>query len=318
MTKNRINGMVVALAALAMACADPASPNTAVIQTVGPMSAITDQIQGYPTGMTAGEVRVCKAVPSGDPASVQFTFDVTVTGVLPTGLGPTTTQYQIVGVPGSTACTDVFLSTKTGSQLDSVKIVESAPPANWALTAIDFVRIDDGPGYNPPAPGDVVTADIPTRTATVYINNDMGRIVTFTNDFTPPPTTGCTYTKGWYRNNGSSTVLDGVDGRTKADAQAIFNATPGKPGTVTFGGNNTLLNLYQQFLAALNNLGGDAHEHDGPAAVDAAIDAVRAGTSGGPGVDITTTLSQTQMSALIGTLAGFNEGDYAGWPHCDD
>lgn len=316
MTKNRISAVVVALAALAMACADPASPNTSVVQTAGPLSAITDQVGGYPTGMTAGEVRVCKTVPSGDPSAVQFTFDVTVTGVLPTGLGPTTTQYQIVGLPGSTACTDVFLSTKSGSQLDSVKIVETAPPTDWALTAIDFVRIDDGPGYTPPLSGDAVTANLGTRTATVYINNDMGRIVTFTNDFTPPATTGCTYTKGWYRNNGSSTVI-AVDGRSIAEVQAIFAATPGQPGSVDFGGNNTLLNLYQQFLAALQNLGGDANEDDGPAAVDAAIDDVQAGTNGS-GLVITTTLTQTQMSALIATLSSFNEGSLTGWPHCTD
>lgn len=316
MTKNRIYAAVVALAALAMACADPASPNTSVIQTAGPVSAITDQVGGYPTGMTAGEVRVCKTVPSGDPSGVQFTFDVTVTGVLPTGLGPTTTQYQIVGVPGSTECTDVFLSTKNGSQLDSVKIVESAPPTDWALTAIDFVRIDDGPGYTPPLSGDAVTADLATRTATVYINNDMGRIVTFTNDFTPPAT-GCTYTKGWYRNNGSSTVI-AVDGRSISDVQAIFAATPGKPGNVTFGGDNTLLNLYQQFLAALQNLGGDANEDLGPTAVDDAIDDVQDGTNGLNQNITNLNLDQTEMSALIAVLSAFNEGYYSGWPHCTD
>jgi hypothetical protein len=141
-----------------------------------------------------------------------------------------------------------------------------------------------------------------------------GVVVTFTN--TEDVTTGCTFTKGWYRNNGSSTVI-AVDGRSIAEAQAIFNATPGKPGTVTFGGDASLLNLYQQFLAALNNLGGDANEDDGPDAVDAAIDAVQAGT-GGTGTAITTTLTQTEIATLTATLAAFNEGTLAGWPHCDD
>jgi hypothetical protein len=168
-----------------------------------------------------------------------------------------------------------------------------------------------------PAPrlsGDVTGT--PARGATVYINNDLTKVITFTNDFTEPTTEGCTYTKGWYRNNGASTVI-AVDGRSIADVQAIFNATPGKPGSVTFGGDNTLLNLYQQFLAALNNLGGDANEDDGPTAVDDAIDAVQAGTDG-TGLSITTTLTQSEMSALITTLSAFNEGDLAGWPHCDD
>ena len=131
---------------------------------------------------------------------------------------------------------------------------------------------------------------------------------------TPPPSV-CTYTKGWYRNNGSDTVI-AVDGRTKAQAQAIFGATPGKPGGVTWQGGNNTLNLYQQLLAALNNLGGDANEDAGPAAVDAAIDEAQAGT-GGTGLNITTTLTQAQVSSLIDTLSAFNEGKFAGFPHCD-
>ena len=132
---------------------------------------------------------------------------------------------------------------------------------------------------------------------------------------TPPPTT-CTYTKGWYRNNGADTVI-AVDGRTKAEAQAIFTATPGEPGSVTWQGGNDTLNLYQQLLAALNNLGGDANALNGPAEVDAAIAAAQAGT-GGSGLAITTTLTQEQTSALIDVLSAFNEGTFAGFPHCTD
>ena len=314
-TFARGSTVVLAIAAFAMACTDPASPEMSNTISAGPMMVISDQIVGYPAGMTAGEVRLCKAIPGGDP-NQQFTFQVTATSFLPAPGAISSGPVVINGLAGQTVCTDVHLSTKNGSGLDQVVIVENAPPANWALTGIDFVRIDDGPGYDPPAPGNDVTAVLGTRTATVYINNDMGRIVTFTNDFTPPTVTGCTYTKGWYRNNGSSTVI-AVDGRTVAEAQAIFNATPGKPGTVTFGGDNTLLNLYQQLLAALNNLGGDANEDNGPAAVDAAIDAAQIGT-GGSGTNITTTLSQTEMSDLIDTLSAFNEGTFTGWPHCDD
>jgi len=133
---------------------------------------------------------------------------------------------------------------------------------------------------------------------------------------TPPPTI-CTYTKGWYQNpNGAPTVI-AVDGRTKEQAQAIFAATPGQPGGVTWQGGNNTLNLYQQLLAALNNLGGDANEDAGPPAVDAAIDAAQAGT-GGTGLDITTTLTPDQVGDLADTLSAFNEGQFPGFPHCDD
>jgi hypothetical protein len=123
------------------------------------------------------------------------------------------------------------------------------------------------------------------------------------------PSGGCTFTKGWYRNHGSNTVT-AVDGRTKAQAQAIFAATPGQPGGVTWQGGNDVLNLYQQLLAAILN-GGTS----GPAATQAAIAAAQAGT-GGTGLNITTTLTQTQVSDLIDALTAFNEGTLPGFPHC--
>jgi hypothetical protein len=150
--------------------------------------------------MQAGEVRLCKYVPAGDPAGVQFTFQVTVTAVLPTPGAISNNQVQIAGTPGTSNCVDVYLSTKNGSGLDKVVIVESAPPANWAMTGINTLRIDDGPGYTPPAPGDVVVENVGARTSEVYINNDMGRIVTFTNDYTVTlGGRGCT--PGYWKNH---------------------------------------------------------------------------------------------------------------------
>lgn len=143
----------------------------------------------------------------------------------------------------------------------------------------------------------------------------MARRVTFVN-FTPPTVVGCTYTKGWYQNkNGSPTVV-AVDGRTKEEAQTIFKSTPSpnpdKNLGVTWGTDNLLHNLYQQLLAALLNGGAS-----GPAAVQQAILDAQAGTNG-TGLNITTTLDHDEMAALVETLSAFNEGEFAGWPHCDD
>jgi len=124
------------------------------------------------------------------------------------------------------------------------------------------------------------------------------------------PSGGCTYTKGWYRNNGSNTVTP-VNGLSKADAQAIFDATPGKPGNVTWVGSNDLLNLYQQLLAAMLNGGTSS----GNSTVTGAIAAAQLGTTV-TGLKITTTLTQAQISALINTLSTFNEGSFPGFPHC--
>ena len=307
----------LAIAAFAMACADSATGPERALLPDGATRAITmnliDFPNGgtYPTGLADGVVRLCKT------ANAAGTFNFTVTSA---GGGVIVAAPQfVIGAGGGTSCQTVYTSNLTGNTTpDQVVITEAAPPANWALTNIDVVQhlglgIFNSGGYTGFL-GD--TESEAGRVANVFVNGDMARTVTFTNTFTPPPTTGCTFTKGWYRNNGSSTVI-AVDGRTIAQAQAIFNATPGKPGTVTFGDDNTLLNLYQQLLAALNNLGGDANEDDGPAAVDAAIDAAQNGT-GGAGTNITTTLTQTEMSDLINTLSAFNEGTFVGWPHCDD
>jgi hypothetical protein len=147
------------------------------------------------------------------------------------------------------------------------------------------------------------------------VNAFHSATVTFTNTAVA---TGCTYTKGWYRNNGSNTVIATADGLDKSQQQQVFNATPGQPGKVTWTGGNNTLNLYQQLLAAINNLGGN--ETAGPAALDAAIAAAKAGTNvttNGGGVQIAL-VSGTDVSGLIATLSSFNEGSLTGWPHCAD
>jgi len=324
-TKHQASALAIAVAAFAVACADPTSNSKPMIGVNGPnLDALTtDQGQPLGPGLSNGEVRVCKTTPAGDPA-LNWSFTVSAIGVIGGNPPAATTPVVIAGVSGQTVCAEnVFLSTKTGSQLDQVTIVEQALPANWALTHIHIDQYDGGPGYNPPAPGMTDNGTLATRTAVAFINNDMGRTVTFTNDFTAPPTTGCTYTKGWYQNpNGAPTVI-AVDGRTIAQAQAIFAATPGQPGSVTWGVGaltdnkpNALLNLYQQFLAALQNLGGDANEDNGPLAVDNAIDAVQAAT-GGAALHISM-LAGTDVAGLTATLSAFNEGTLTGWPHCED
>jgi hypothetical protein len=316
--KTTHSASLAGLALLAMACADPAGPNRTLLSD-GPSLAVTTNQIVFPGGAFPGgpgAVTLCK---TGDAAG-SITINVSVNDAAATQVTRT------LGAGGGTDCGSgpVFSSINGGNAgFEKVEITEDGQ-ANWALTGIDFIQHVSAfifGGGNGGYPAGSLNDDDGTATpgqATAFINGDMSRTVTFTNDFTAPPPEGCTYTKGWYQNkNGSPTVLDGVDGRTKAEAQAIFKATPGKPNGVTWGSDNLLLNLYQQFLAALNNLGGDANAHDGPAAVDAAIDATRAGTNG-TGLNITTTLTHTEMSSLVSTLSSFNEGQFAGWPHCDD
>jgi hypothetical protein len=147
----------------------------------------------------------------------------------------------------------------------------------------------------------------PTDNQDFFINSIHGIRVTYTNTFTPPPT-GCTYTKGWYQSKNAT--LTGVDGLTVDVEAAFFAAQPKNTGSVSFVGPNNLLNLYQQLLAALEN-GGAA----GPQAVQDAIADAQAGTTV-TGTELTTTLTNTEISDLIDTLSAFNEGTFEGWPHC--
>ena len=310
--------LALAIAAFAMACADSATGPQRPLLPDGVAQDIDQDLidfpggGSYPPGLADGVVRLCKTANEGG------TFNFTVTS---TGGGAIVAAPQfVIGAGGGTSCQTVYTSNLTGNTTpDEVVITEGAlPSADWALTDINVIQhlglgIFNSGGYTGFL-GD--TESEAGFVANVFVNGDMARTVTFTNTFTAPPVDVCTFTKGWYRNNGSSTVI-AVDSRTIAEAQAIFNATPGKPGTVDFGGDATLLNLYQQLLAALNNLGGDANADDGPDAVDDAIADALAGT-GGAGTTITTTLSQTEMSALIATLSAFNEGTFAGFPHCDE
>ena len=314
--------MALAIAAFAMACADSATAPRRALLPDGIALAVSTTVidfQGggsYPTDVADGYVVLCK---TGDAAGT-FNFSVAVTG------GATTNVTRTLGAGGGTDCGTgpAFVSAVSGNGDPNQVVITETAQANWAVTGVDIVQFlargifgpDPGPGgYTAPRLDDAFS--VANRQATVYVNGDMARRVTFTNDFTAPPVTGCTYTKGWYQNkNGAPTVI-AVDGRTKAEAQTIFASTPGKPNGVTWGSDNLLHNLYQQLLAALNNLGGDANEDNGPPAVDAAIDAAQDGT-GGTGLNITTTLTHDEMSALVDVLTAFNEGTFVGWPHCDD
>lgn len=278
------------------------------------------------------QVILCKAGPVGT-----YTFDATASHPVlrnesAAGLHDlTAATYTINVTAGSTiniggnqvpgACYSFgtnlhnHIALASGGVNATVTVVEAGIPAG-----IDFDHVLK---YQNDA-GTITSSTSTTNSATVQVGGvtvaSLGASITFFNVPEPPPS-GCTYTKGWYQNkNGAPTVI-AVDGRTIAEAQAIFAATPGQPGGVTWGVGaltnnkpNNLLNLYQQFLAALQNLGGDANEDNGPPAVDAAIDAVQAAT-GGSGLYISM-VAGTDVGALTGVLASFNEGAFADWPHC--
>src|SRR5262245_23609091 len=194
--------LIAAMAAM-VACADPTSPSRAVLQPDGVSLAVTQETfvfpsPGFPANVGEGGIRLCKRVSAGDPGG---TFSFTVTppqgsaGILPDA------TPELTVPPGGEACTLAFRSNVFNVGVEQVVITEDQPPANWSLVAIDTRQLLDivivnANGYPPPRLSDAES--VPTRTATLFINNDMARIVTFTNDFTgptgpPPPPPICDF-----------------------------------------------------------------------------------------------------------------------------
>jgi len=133
----------------------------------------------------------------------------------------------------------------------------------------------------------------------------------------PPPPSGCTYTKGFYRNHDDATaavvasmggsVPAGSTSLNAAQLQAILNATPGSPGNVSFT-SNLLLNLVQQLLTSELNVQRGSTASPG---VQSAIASVNSGIS----VTINgglIQLSGAAQGALADTLSGFNAGSDCG------
>jgi len=268
-------------AALIAACSDT------------PTSATQPSIKGTRASFAAGaipagsleiqKVKICKDV-SSPPGTYSFTVSGNANPVLVDAGQCVTVLTVTVPTPAGVTVSE---NSKTGVQFDSVA----------------FDKID--------AAGANTVGVSTTNSQTGYANQFHGSVFNYYNSAVPQG--GCTFTKGWYRNNGANTIK-GVDGISISWEGQIFAATPGKPGNVAWDGSNDLLNLYQQLLAALENGGAT-----GPASVQQAIIDAQNGTSvalvSGK-ITISTNLSQTEISNLIDALTNFNEGKLAGFPHC--
>jgi hypothetical protein len=181
--------------------------------------------------------------------------------------------------------------------------------------------------------GNTININVPAGTHTVvatasWVDSETGPAgdsKTFTQTVSGcQPALSCTLTKGYYRNHATPTaaIVNGLAGSrlsihgallTAAQVQAILDATPGQPGSVTFT-SNSLLNLTQQLITALLNVHGVISA--APASVQTAINAASAGLTITGGNQITTTLTQSQIGSLTNALSSFNEGQSPGFPHC--
>jgi hypothetical protein len=203
----------------------------------------------------------------------------------------------------------------------------SASPDSGTFTVSDDSGLQGGGALNV---GDSFSASgtftIPTSvtsdTVTANITWDDGFVggepspvtVTRPTNCTPPPPGVCTFTKGFYRNHAGVTLaaIAGMGGSvqlgnaslTAAQAQDVLNATPGKPGDMTFTSND-LLNLAQQLITAeLNAARGSTPTPT--AAIAAANAVITVSISGGR---IALAASAGNIGDLITPLDRFNSSD---------
>ncbi len=245
-------------------------------------------------------LQICKAADNTN-GTVTGTYQFTVNGVQ--SGNPVTVPFSVP--VGGCSATVLF-------DFGSATITETATPGTTLV----------GISVNPP--GDLVSSDLGTRTATVTLVNFITVVATFTNQ-NVPTAPGCTLTWGFYKNHssvvnsliGGGTLLVGADQLTAAQVNALL--------AINQNGPNYLIKLVHQLIAAeLNQLGGASTPTDVQTAINAANALIAQQGGAFSGTDMPTTTvtfggNTYTASGLEGMLDGYNNGLAAGGPsHCSD
>jgi len=203
-TRFRVTTLALAAAAFAVACADPVTGPSRTLVPDGVDKAVTQNVinfvggGSYPPGVADGRIILCK---TGDAAGT-FSFSVSVNG------GAAFNVTRTLANAGATDCGSgpIYTTVVSGNGAPEVVEITEAAQANWALINVDIVQhlgsgIYNAGGYTAPRLGD--TFNVSTRYAKLYINNDMARTITFTNDYTapPPPVGGLGCTPGYWKQD---------------------------------------------------------------------------------------------------------------------
>ena len=203
-TQVRVTTLALAAAVFAVACADPATGPSRTLVPDGVDKAITQNVinfpggGSYPPGVDDGRIILCK---TGDAAGT-FNFSVSVDG------GAAFNVTRTLANAGATDCGTGPIHTAVlgGNSFPQTVVITEATQANWAVANIDIVQhlaigILNAGNYTAPRLDD--SFSVPNRQATVFINKDMARTVTFTNDFTapPPPVGGLGCTPGYWKQD---------------------------------------------------------------------------------------------------------------------
>jgi hypothetical protein len=244
-------------------------------------------------------LEVCKEFANQTGGTANFTVSGTLNG------NPiSSTNFSV----NDGACLEVWVVNVGETAV--LTVTETSPTSGFTTTVSGIQRTN---GVN--------ASFGPTTATSKQVNvagGGTGAIITFTN--TPIVTTGCTFTKGYWRNHPAAvaaaiaslggTITVGGQTLTAAQAQAILDATPGQPGSITFT-SNLLLNAAQQLISAILNGGTSAISSTITSAQSHIVIAANK-------TDISSNPADFDWSTLVGQLSNFNEGNVTGWPHCPD
>lgn len=241
----------------------------------------------------ARTITVCK---SGSSPAGTYTFSTAVSGNQNAGDVYNPANFTLtVATGGADACAVVYTRTVSDSTAGDTPlsvVVTEAPATGTVLSNITATGGGGNPPYVVPAP----VVDVPNRRVTLSINGYHDATATF---FNTAAGRNCTYTIGWYKNKGRSTLPSGTffsSGKTYL--QVLQTSPRGEAYYI----------LAHQYIAATLNVQAGAQA---PSSVTDAIAKATAYFNG------TLSLKQSQITSLADLLTKFNEGKI-GPGHCGD
>jgi len=171
-----------------------------------------------------------------------------------------------------------------------ITVTNTGTPAGVAYSSTDCV---DDPGVTITNPCGIAS--------TIHANSFHGSKATY-NFVTTVVSTGCTYTFGWYKNQGNPSVPNTSFFGTAASWKTVI---------ATKGGSNKYYGLADQYIPAKLAIGAKV----APAAIATAITQSETFFTG-RALGSTAGYSDATLTALAAVLDNFNNGYVAGWPHC--
>lgn len=239
---------------------------------------------------TAKTIKVCiGSAPAG-------TYTITASAITGNVGGDVITSPVVITAPGpGEQCKDVFF--RPGSDASTAQLTLTA--STGVAGTFSYTCVDDVDNPAPPAEILCVSGTSGTNNAVVQANSFHGTTVTF--NFVadvPPPTGGCTVTKGFIKNqfdlltNGIGTKNLGpifINGVQLTNAE-ILEGVSGKGGG--------LVQLKAQLITALANISLGASTNP---AVEGAITSAQA-------LLAANSTDKTAIGLAITTLTSFNEG----------